>query len=95
MPFTNIKNKIMRLKTIEKLCCPFDKSDLSLQILTKDIELNVLEGILTCTTCQRKYPIVYGVPIMAPDEYRQINLEQPIMEQWRLDYAISDTKLLP
>jgi uncharacterized protein YbaR (Trm112 family) len=85
----------MRLKTIEKLCCPFDKHDLNLQVLAKDTDQNILEGILSCTHCQRKYPIVYGVPIMSPDEYRQIKLEQPIMEQWKLDYGITDTKLLP
>jgi uncharacterized protein YbaR (Trm112 family) len=85
----------MRLKTIEKLCCPFDKHDLDLQVLAKDTDQNILEGILSCTHCQRKYPIVYGVPIMSPDEYRQIKLEQPIMEQWKLDYGIADTKLLP
>ena len=85
----------MRLKTIEKLCCPFDKQDLNLQVLVKDTEQNVIEGILTCKQCLRKYPIVYGVPIMSPDEYRQIQLEQPIMEQWKLDHGIADTKLLP
>jgi len=85
----------MKLKTIEKLCCPFDKQDLNLQVFTKDIDENIIEGILTCNTCQRKYPIVYGVPIMSPDEYRQIQLEQPIMEQWKLDFGIIDTRLLP
>jgi uncharacterized protein YbaR (Trm112 family) len=85
----------MKLKTIEKLCCPFDKADLNLQVLVKDTTQNVLEGILTCSTCNRKYPIVYGVPIMAPDEYRQIKLEQPVMEQWKLEHGITDTRLLP
>jgi len=77
----------MRLKTIEKLCCPFDKSDLGLKILAKDTEQNVIEGILSCSHCKRNYPIVYGVPIMSPDEYRQKQLEQPIMEQWKLEYG--------
>jgi len=85
----------MRLKTIEKLCCPFDKQDLNLQVLVKDTNQNIIEGILSCVHCQRKYPIVYGVPIMSPDEYRQIKLEQPIMEQWKLDFNIVDTALLP
>jgi uncharacterized protein YbaR (Trm112 family) len=85
----------MQLKTINKLCCPFDKSDLDLQVLTKDTEQNIVEGILTCTSCKRKYPIVYGVPIMAPDEYRQIQLEQPIVEKWKLEYDLVDVKLLP
>jgi uncharacterized protein YbaR (Trm112 family) len=85
----------MQLKTIKKLCCPFDKQDLELQVLAKDTDQNIIEGILTCSTCQRKYPIVYGVPIMAPDEYRQIQLEQPIVEKWKLEYDLADVKLLP
>lgn len=76
----------MRQKTIDKLCCPFDKSDLQLQVFSKDIEHNILEGMLACATCQRKYPIVYGVPIMAPDEYRQPVLEQPVINRWQLEY---------
>lgn len=70
----------MRLKTIDKLCCPFDKGNLHLEIFIKDIEMNVMEGILSCPTCKRNYPIVHGVPIMSPDEYRQADLEQPFMK---------------
>jgi uncharacterized protein YbaR (Trm112 family) len=76
----------MKLQTIEKLCCPFDKQDLQLQIFTRDLEDNIIEGILGCKTCQRKYPIIYGVPIMVPDEYRQIALEQPVVDRWLLDH---------
>ncbi|MET0570768.1 MAG: Trm112 family protein [Pedobacter agri] len=85
----------MRTKTIEKLCCPFDKKDLKLDIFTKDINLNILDGILTCAYCKRKYPIVHGVPIMSPDEYRQMELEQPIIEKWKLEHGLSDMQLLP
>nr|WP_067060149.1 Trm112 family protein [Mucilaginibacter sp. L294] len=67
----------MKLNTIAKLCCPFDKQDLQLKTLAQDLDQNVIEGILSCKTCLRNYPIIYGVPIMAPDEYRQIALEQP------------------
>ena len=28
----------MRIETINKLCCPFDKEELALKIITKDIE---------------------------------------------------------
>lgn len=85
----------MKIKTIEKLCCPFDKAELKLDIFVKDIDLNILEGILTCSSCKRKYPIVHGVPIMSPDEYRQMELEQPIMEKWQLEYDVADIRLLP
>ena len=85
----------MRIKTIEKLCCPFDKHDLSLQVFVKDLDQNILEGILTCCNCKRSYPIVHGVPIMAPDEYRQIRLEQPIVEKWKLEFNVDDIHLIP
>jgi len=85
----------MKLKTINKLCCPFDKQDLTLQVFIKDTEQNIIEGILSCTACLRKYPIVYGVPIMSPDEYRQIKLEQPIVDRWKIDHGVEDIMLLP
>lgn len=85
----------MQLKTIAKLCCPFDKKDLELQVLAKDTNENIIEGILSCLHCQRKYPIIYGVPIMSPDEYRQIKLEQPVIERWKLEYGLDEIRLLP
>jgi uncharacterized protein YbaR (Trm112 family) len=85
----------MKLNTIAKLCCPFDKQDLQLQILSQDLEQNIMEGILSCKTCRRNYPIVYGVPIMAPDEYRQPALEQPVVDRWKLEYGIDPVRLLP
>lgn len=84
----------MKLSTIAKLCCPFDKHDLQLKVLAQDVEQNILEGILSCNTCKRNYPIVYGVPIMAPDEYRQTALEQPILDRWAKDYHVDPANLL-
>ncbi|MFX5747399.1 Trm112 family protein, partial [Acinetobacter baumannii] len=73
----------MTSKTIEKLCCPFDKSDLSLQVFAQDVSNNIKEGILTCSVCKRYYPIVSGIPIMNPDEYREFKLEIPLLEKWQ------------
>ncbi len=73
----------MRQSTIDKLCCPFDKADLQLQVISKDIEENIIEGILSCNECKRYYPIVKGVPIMSPDEYREYQLEQPMLDNWQ------------
>jgi len=72
----------MKQETISKLCCPFDKADLSLQIITQDVEKNILEGMLSCKQCNRYYPIIKGIPIMSPDEYREFDLEQPVIESW-------------
>jgi uncharacterized protein len=72
----------MRQSLIDKLCCPFDKQDLQLKIFVKDLEGNIKEGMLTCQHCKRYYPIVYGVPIMSPDEYREPQLETPLLQKW-------------
>lgn len=72
----------MRIKTIEKLCCPFDKSDVTLQIFNGDEQGNVFEGVLLCAHCSRVYPIVSGIPIMSPDEFRDFRLEQPMFDKW-------------
>ena len=81
----------MRIETIDKLCCPFDKSDLTLSVITKDEQNNVLEGILSCADCQRVYPIVTGIPIMNPDEFRDFDRERPMLEKWeqllKIEYA--------
>lgn len=72
----------MKIETIEKLCCPFDKQDLTLKVILKDSEENILEGWLNCPSCERIYPIIKGIPIMNPDEYREAHLEQPVLERW-------------
>jgi len=76
---------------LNKLACPFDKHDLSIKIFKQEQE-EILEGILTCSHCQRYYPIVHGIPIMSPDEYRQIELEIPLLSKWGEDLLIKSGK---
>lgn len=73
----------MRLATIEKLCCPFDKAELELTTIAQEQGENITEGFLTCDACKRIYPIVKGVPIMSPDEYREFRLELPLLAKWK------------
>ena len=73
----------MKPNTISKLCCPFDKGELTLTEIAKDINNAVLEGFFVCNECNRLYPIVKGIPIMSPDEYRDFKLEQPLLERWQ------------
>lgn len=75
----------MNRKLLDKLCCPFDKSDLQIQIIQEIANQEIIEGLLTCSTCQRYFPIIYGIPIMSPDEYREKNLELPNLERWGLE----------
>lgn len=86
----------MRKSLLKKLCCPIDKSDLQYQVFKEDEQGDIVEGVLTCATCRRYYPIVYGLPIMTPDEYREKSLEAPILSRWGLtsDQARSKAFLL-
>lgn len=87
----------MKLETIAKLCCPFDKEDLELKTILTDDQENILEGWLTCGSCKRIYPIIKGIPIMNPDEYREAHLEQPVLERWQKELdgkEIKDFRLL-
>ncbi len=73
----------MTPETINKLCCSFDKADLELTIIHQSVEGNIEEGFFTCSQCNRLYPIVKGIPIMSPDEYREFTLEQPLLIKWK------------
>lgn len=72
----------MKKSFAEKLVCPMDKHELKLTVFATDIENTIQEGIFTCAHCRRYYPIVYGVPIMSPDEYREAQLELPLVQRW-------------
>ena len=83
----------MKISLLDKLCCPQDKSDLKLQIF-KQCEDEIVEGLFTCQTCKRYYPIIYGIPIMTPDEYRQKELETPLLEKWGLQLNDKESKFM-
>ncbi len=74
----------MQKKLLEKLCCPFDKGDLNVNVFKEDENGDIHEGLLTCPTCDRYYPIIYSIPIMTPDEYRERQLELPVLKRWGL-----------
>ena len=80
----------MQRKLLEKLCCPFDKNDLEVSVFHEDDQNEIYEGLLTCTKCRRYFPIIYGIPIMTPDEYRQKSLEAPVMEKWGFEIAAGE-----
>jgi uncharacterized protein YbaR (Trm112 family) len=73
-----------------------DKADLTLEVFTKDTTDHITEGILTCPKCKRYYPIVCGIPVMTPDEYREQQFEAPLLERWQAEQslpALRDFKL--
>lgn len=84
----------MKIETIKKLCCSFDKADLELTAISKDVQENILEGMLFCNECKRIYPIVSGIPIMSPDEYREFRLEQPLLQRWTKNKVSENFRLM-
>lgn len=72
----------MKPSLVKKLCCPFDKEALELKIFVQDTDQKIVEGMLTCAHCKRYYLIAYGVPIMTPDEYRELPMETPLLARW-------------
>ena len=72
----------MTPEKLDKMCCPFDKNDLQLEIYRED-PTQVLEGLFTCNSCKRYFPIISGIPIMIPDDYREPSFEQGFLDRWQ------------
>lgn len=72
----------MNKSLAKKLCCPMDKHDLDIDIFTETDENEILEAIMNCPQCNRQFPVIYGIPILIPDEYRDKSLEEPILNKW-------------
>ncbi len=72
----------MKKSLAEKLCCPIDKNDLEMTIISQNDEGEVIEALLSCSECKRYYPVIYGVPIMTPDEYRDKKIEASTLKRW-------------
>ena len=80
----------------EKLCCPIDKNDLDMRVFVKHENGEIIEALLTCPECNRYYPVIYGIPIMTPDEYRDKSIEASTLKKWgvSLETTESDQFLL-
>ncbi len=81
----------MQKESLNKLCCPMDKSELKIEIFKEEAG-EVLEGLMTCPECRRYYPIIYSIPIMTPDDYRQKELEAPVLKRWGLETGTTDAE---
>lgn len=79
----------------QKLCDPYDKTELNLEIYLQDEKGDIIEGLFTNPQSGRYYPIVQGIPIMTPDEYREDWLERNFLQKRGLDVKRNeDSKLL-
>ncbi|MBO5368526.1 methytransferase partner Trm112 [Methanocorpusculum sp.] len=59
----------MKRWIMEYICCPECRGSLRLAEVSGD-ENEVLEGTLTCTKCERTYPIAEGIADLLPDNQR-------------------------
>lgn len=85
----------MTKNLLEKLCCPIDKHELEINIFNEDENGEILEGLLTCPECNRYFPIIYGIPILIPDEYRDESLEKPLLKKWGFTLTEGEESELP
>lgn len=85
----------MTEQLLEKLCCPIDKHDLDTNIFNETEEGEILEGLLTCPQCNRYFPVIYGIPILIPDEYRDESLEKPLLKKWGFELTKAEDSELP
>lgn len=85
----------MTEQLLEKLCCPIDKSDLEVNIINESEEGEILEGLLTCPQCDRYFPVIYGIPILIPDEYREESMEKPLLKKWGFELTEREDSELP
>lgn len=72
----------MTQSLLRKLCCPLDKHDLEINIFTEDDDGDIIEALMTCPQCHRYFPVIYGIPILIPDKYRDKSLEEPLLKKW-------------
>lgn len=73
----------MRRELYQKLACPYDKAaPLALSVFRLSGEA-ISQGLLECPRCERYFPIIGGVPVLLPDEYRDPALEMPFLQHWR------------
>lgn len=70
--------------------------DLDIKIFSRHEEGEIIEALMTCPECKRYFPVIYGIPIMTPDEFREKALEEPSLKKWglRLKEGSSDVLLL-
>ncbi|MEX2495029.1 MAG: Trm112 family protein [Woeseia sp.] len=87
----------MKDSLTDKLCCPVDKHDLEIEVFARDeVAGEILEALMTCPRCSRYFPVIYGIPVLIPDEYRDRSLEGRLLKKWgyRLDDGRTN-RLLP
>jgi uncharacterized protein YbaR (Trm112 family) len=74
----------MRRKLLDILACPIDKHYplALLEFSSKEPDV-VVDGVLTCETCGRFYPIIDEIPVMLPDDLRSKKEDLEFLTKWK------------
>lgn len=76
----------MRLDSMDYFCCPACKGKLRLTI-EKQTETEVVEGILECLTCQRRFEIKDGLPnLIFPETLEESDFQNKIYHDQHTEY---------
>ena len=59
----------MKRELMDILACPVCKGDLSLDVTREDGD-EIMEGSLTCASCNEVYPIEDSIPNLLPPDLR-------------------------
>jgi uncharacterized protein YbaR (Trm112 family) len=79
----------MRKSMLDILACPIDKHyplELEEFKTIEDSSINeilIQEGILSCPSCNRFFPIIEEIPILLPDELRDRQKDIEFLKIWR------------
>ena len=72
----------MKKQLMEILACPICKhSPLDLHIFEDKEE--IVEGLITCSACNRWYPIIEEIPHMLPDKLRNKKEDLEFLKKWQ------------
>jgi uncharacterized protein YbaR (Trm112 family) len=71
----------LKRKLMEILACPIDKHH-PLDLHVFDEKSEVVEGIITCSECNRFYPIIDEIPHMLPDNLRSKDEDLKFLKKW-------------
>ena len=73
----------MQRKLLDILACPIDKH-YPLELLEfASRDQIVVDGVLICSECNRYYPVIDEIPVMLPDNLRNMKEDVAFLEKWR------------
>jgi len=75
----------LKRRLMDILACPICKH-YPLELHVFDEKEEIVEGLITCSSCKRWYPIIDEIPYMLPDELRDGKDDLPFMKKWKNNF---------